>query len=69
MEENIVVDRVFTSCYADSSHDFAHFMMIPIQWFSLNMDWVFGDDIELPGYVRIGRDLGLFMLPYEHYFN
>ena len=59
---------MLTSCYADSDQDSAHFMMIPMQWFSLKVDWVFGDDIEMPTYVSIGRDLGILMLPDVHYF-
>ena len=59
----IVVDDVLASCYADSHHDIAHFMMTPMQWFPEGIDWLFGQDTGFAFFVGMARELGIFMLP------
>ena len=64
MEGNIVVDGVLASCYASIHHDIAHCGMIPIQWFSSLIIWIFGEEKEYSVYVKIDEDFGKLVLPF-----
>ena len=54
-EGNIIVDDVLTSCYADFHHSLAHLVMKPMKMISETMEWVFGNDMGFPVYVRVGQ--------------
>ena len=59
MEGTILVDKVLASCYAHApDHNLAHFGMIPLRCFPEIMQWILGEDIEFPVYVKIVDDLG-----------
>ena len=69
MEGTIMVNEVLASCYAHSpDHDLAHFWMTPLRWFPDIMQWIFGEDIEFPVYVKIIYDLGNCMMPQSSTF-
>ena len=65
MEGNIIVDRILASCYPSAHHDYAHIGMALIKWFPEEIDWIFGDDNGIQGYVRISEDLNGSILPYQ----
>ena len=69
IEGNIIVDGILTSCYADFVHDLANLVMLPIQRFPTVVEWIFGDDIGFAVYVSTARELGLMLLPAEHFWN
>ena len=58
MEGTIIVDGVLASCYAYSrDHDLANIVMTPLIRFPEIMQWILGDDIESPVYVKIAANL------------
>ena len=67
MQGNVVVDKVLASCHAGyagyTDHDVAHLSMMPMQIFSKQMEWIFGDDHGFPVFVKTARDLGMLMVP------
>ena len=65
MEGNIVVDGVLASCYASVPHDLAQIAMIPMKWFPSVLDWVLGNDKEIPAYVNILTGIGNYAIPFE----
>ena len=60
---NIIVDGLLASCYAEVDHDLAHLIMTPLQRFSEELMWLFGDDSGFATYVRSVRELGMMLLP------
>ena len=62
-EGNIMVDGVLASCYASFDHDLAHLVMSPMQWFPTSMEWIFGQDDGIQGFVNIAKMLGRFVTP------
>ena len=62
-EGNIVVDRVLASCYASFDHDLAHFAMTPMKWFPSLMEWIFGEDNGIQGYLSMAKILGRNVMP------
>ena len=66
---NLVVDGVLTSCYPSVTHEVSHIGMTPIRWFPEIMEWIFGDDGALPGYVILSEKLGKWMLPNGQLFK
>ena len=69
MKGSIVVDGVLASCYPSAHHDLAHIAMTPIRWFPKILEWIFGDDYGIIGYVRIAEELGLLVTPKEPVFG
>ena len=65
----MMVDGILASCYADFHHDFAHFAMMPMQTFPEVMEWILGDESGFITFVKIARDLGIFLLPTEYLWN
>ena len=65
MEGNIIVDGVLASCYPSADHNLAHFGMSPIRLFPTIVEWIFGKDVESPGFLNVVNELGGWMLPYE----
>ena len=59
----IIVDGVLASCFANSHHDVAYSVMIPIQKFSEVMDLIFGIEDGFPVFVSSARQLGKLLLP------
>ena len=58
-EGTIIVDGALASCYAHSpGHDLAHIAMTPVRWFPGILQWIFGEDIEMPVYLDIAADVG-----------
>ena len=60
---NIVVGGVLASCYASFDHDFAHFAMIPVQWYPEMTVWIFGENNGAPDYVDIAKGFGRWVVP------
>ena len=58
-----MVDGVLVSCYADSHHDVAHLIIIPMQRFPDLAEWILGDNSGFPIFVSATRELGIFLLP------
>ena len=56
-EGNIIVDGVLASCYAHSHHDLVHISMTPIHWFPQMMEWIFGEENGLLGFVKVVVEL------------
>ena len=57
-EGNIVVGGILASCYASSDHDLAHFAMRPMKWFPQLIEFIFGSDDGIQGYVSFAKGLG-----------
>ena len=64
MEGDIVVNRVFASCYATVQHDLAHITMMPIRWIPDVAEWIFGENYGFPVSSYMVQDLGQWILPY-----
>ena len=60
---NIMVDGVLTSSYATFYHDLAHLVMTPIQWFPTLIEWIFGQDDGIQGFINIAKTLGRYLTP------
>ena len=69
MEGKIIVDEVLASCYADFHHDLAHLTMVPMQRFSVVMNWIFGEDAGFSVFVSTARGLGILLLPDAHIWS
>ena len=67
VDGNIMVNGVLASCYAYADHDIVHFAMVPMQMYSKAIEWVFGMNKGLPGFVSIAIDLHKWILPQELY--
>ena len=67
-EGNIVVDGILASCYASFDHDLAHFAMTPIKWFPGLMEWIFGDNNGMQGYLSIAKTIGRYLTPIEYLY-
>ena len=67
-EGNLVVDGVLASCYASFDHDLAHFAMTPMKWFPGLMEWVFGEDNGLKGYLSFAKIVGRYLMPDDHLY-
>ena len=63
-EGNIIVDGVLASCYASTDHDLAYFAMTPIKWFPEIIEWIFGNENGLQGYVKIVKEFGGWVQPF-----
>ena len=57
-EGNILVDRVLASCYASAAHDLSHIGMTPMIWFPEIIEWIFGNENDYQGYIKIAKELG-----------
>ena len=64
-EGNIIVNGVLASCYASVNHDLADLGMAPIHWYPKIVQWVFGKDGGLSGFVKITKELSKLILPSE----
>ena len=67
-EGNLVVDGVLVSCYASFDHDLAHFAMIPMKWFPGLMEWIFGVDNGMKGYVSSAKIVGRYLMPDQYLY-
>ena len=67
-EGNIVVDGILASCYASFDHDLAHFAMTPMKWFPELMEWMFGENNGIQGYVSFVKILGRYLMPNEYLY-
>ena len=63
-EGNIVVDGVLASCYASINHDVGHIGMLPMRWFPVILQWIFGSENGFSSYAKITEELGRLVLPY-----
>ena len=68
MQGNVIVDEILASCYGNFHHNLAHLVMTPIQRFSKQMEWIFGDDLGYPVFVKTARELGMLLLPDNWYY-
>ena len=62
-EGNIMVNGILASCYATFDHDLAHLVMTPIQLFPTLIEWIFGQDDGIQGFVTIAKTLGRYLTP------
>ena len=67
-EGNIVVDGILASCYASFDHDLAHFAMTPMKLFPELMEWIFGDNNGMQGYLSIAKIIGRYLMPNEYLY-
>ena len=59
MDGNIVVNGILDSCYASvTSHDLAHLVMKPVQWFPALLERIIGIDYGSPSIVNIFENVG-----------
>ena len=65
MKGNLVVDGILASCYPSVHHDLAHIGMVHIRWFPKEIEWIFGEDDGIKGYVSIAEDVNGWVLPYQ----
>ena len=65
MEGNIVVDGVLASCYASIDHDMAHMGMTYMRWIPEIINCIFGNDPDLPSYLKIAQELNKWIMPFE----
>ena len=42
--------------------------MAPMRWFPEIIEWIFGEDKGVQGYVRIAEDLGGWLLSYQQQY-
>ena len=63
MEGSLVVDGVLASCYPSALHDLAHIAMTPIRIFPIIIEWIFGYEKGILGFVMMAEDLGQWVLP------
>ena len=64
IEGKIIVDGILASCYAEfPDPDLAHIGMTPMRLMSEMVQWVFGEDHELPIYAKITTDFGRWVFP------
>ena len=59
-----MVDGILVSCYASFDHDLAHLMMTPMQWCPQMIDWIFGQNDEDKGFVKLAKEFGRLILPH-----
>ena len=64
-----MVDDILASCYPSVHHDLAHIGMTPIRWFPEILGWIFGDENEILGYVRMAEELGMWVTPMDPVFG
>ena len=67
-EGNIVVDGVLASCYASFDHDLEKIAMTPLQWLPGMIEWIFGWDNDIPGYIKATISVGTYVMP-NNYLN
>ena len=67
-EGNIVVDGILASCYASFDHDLAHIAMTPMKLFPELMEWIFGDNNGMQGYLSIAKIVGRSLIPNEYLY-
>ena len=67
-EGNIVVDGILSSCYASFDHDLAHIAMTPMKWFPELIEWIFGNNNGMQGYLSIAKTIGRYLMPYEYLY-
>ena len=65
---NIVVDGVLASCYASFDHDLAHIAMTPMKKFPALIEWAFGEDKGMKGYLSLAKIFGRYLVPDEHLY-
>ena len=66
VEGKMMVDGILASCYAEfPDPDLAHIVMTPMRMLPEMVQWIFGEDYELPIYAKITTDFGRWMLPPE----
>ena len=68
-EGNILVDGVLASCYASAAHDVSDLGVTPMRWFPNIIEWIFGDDNEYQGYIKIAKELGNWVKLYWQKYN
>ena len=66
---NLVADRVLASCYPSVRHELSHIGMTPMRWFPKLIEWTFGDEGALSGYVILSDKLGEWILPNGQLFK
>ena len=69
MQGKIIVDGVLVSCYADVSHDVAHFTMTPMHWFPEIIEWISGRDNGFSTFIYMTRQLGILAMPHGQMFS
>ena len=62
-EGNIIVGGILASCYASFDHDLAHLAMTPLQWFPTLIEWIFGQQNGIQGFVNIAKIFGRYVIP------
>ena len=67
-EGNIMVNGSLTSFYASFDHDLAHFAMVPMQYCSNLVEWIFGEKDGMQGYVNIIKSMGRYLMPNNYLF-
>ena len=67
-EGNIVIDGILASCYASFDHDLAHIAMTPMKLFPELMEWIFGDNNGMQGYLSIAKTTGRYLMPNEYLY-
>ena len=64
-----MVDGVLASCYASAAHDLSHLGMTPMRWFLEIIEWIFGEDNEYQGYLKIVKELGSWVKSYQQQYT
>ena len=63
------MNGVLASCYASFDHDLAYIAMTPMQLFPEVMGWIVGEDNGSPGYGKMAKVFGKWMLPAGQFLN
>ena len=64
MEGNIMVDGILASCYASfPDHDLAHIGVTPVRLMPEIVQMIFGEDYDLPVYLKVTVDFVRWVLP------
>ena len=64
-----MVDGVLASCYPSANHDLALMGVLPIKYFPVIMEWIFGEDNGSSAYSHIANDLGGWVFPPDNFMK
>ena len=64
-----MVDGILASCYPSTNHDLAQIGMLPIKYFPVIMEWIFGEDSGSSAYSNIANYLGGWVSTPDNYMK
>ena len=68
-EGNIIIDSVLASCYTSFDHELAHIGMTLMHWFPEVVQYIFGEEIGFPVFIKIMTKICKAIMPEEQQFG